>query len=65
MSTAKLDYLKKYMPSKTVEKKKRERKLLEKLENCQKQAMARQAAMPARKQFVEMKDDESNSSQSS
>lgn len=38
--SSKLDYLKRYMPSKTAERKKREKKLLEKLEISQKkQAM--------------------------
>lgn len=48
MSSAKLDYLKRYMPSKTAERKKREKKLLEKLEVSQKQAIARQAAKPVK-----------------
>ena len=48
MSSAKLDYLKRYMPSKTVEKKKREKKLLEKLEVSEKQAAIRKAALPAK-----------------
>lgn len=45
MST-KLDYLKKYLPSKKDERKKREKKLLEKLDVSAKRNAARLAALP-------------------
>ena len=46
--SAKLDYLKRYMPSKQDERKKREKKLLEKLDLSAKAAAIKQASMPAK-----------------
>lgn len=63
--SAKLDYLKRYMPSKQDERKKREKKLLEKLDLSAKAVQVKQASMPAKQKFIEMKDDESGSVQGS